>query len=729
MSAHIEAYGGDGEFVFVSYSHRDSQIVYPELEALQAAGVNVWFDEGIQPGHRWTDELAMSIDRCAAFLFFVTPNSVASQNCLDEVQYARGKGLPMVAVHLEATTLPPGLELTIANQQAILAHELDALGHRGRLLDTLNRWLADGSRRGALDTAAAPSTARGVAPSSWLISAAVAALGVVLALAFYGLFDDGNDPRPSVAVMPFNDYTNDSTGYLADGIADGLIGQLGSLSALRVASRSSAFALKQQLAAGQVRVEEISDLLAVQHIVEGSVAPGERADALVLSARLIDVRRDTPVWTGTHSTQTSSVIAIQGAMAEAIAAKLLQAEGTETVLAVVPETTVDAAYEPYLKGRAYLRRPNTAVNAAAALDSFNEALALDPNFARAYGGLCETHLSRYLLNRDRTPVALARKACAQALELSPDLWEVNLALSELHRLTGDYDAALQAVQAAVATRPDEAEVFSQLGWTRAERGENQAAEAAFLKAIELDPRFWRVYSNLAGFYYDRADYAAAQELFHAALELAPDKDPVLLNVSAARAAQGDYEGSLATLKKVQSRQQPPRRGTLTNMGINYYYMGCFEESAFWQGRAVAVAPNDHWARGRLAESCRFVAGFEAGAKAHWRAALELVAYDQNQASWGNRGVAAVYHAHLGETREAEAALAQMWAMSPEPAMAHFYEAIVAARAGDRDRQAHSVQAALAAGFNPTMLEHDPDLYPPRACTMAAREPVDLSACG
>ena len=82
------AYKGDQPYIFVSYAHQDSADVYPDITWLHQRGFNVWYDEGIPPGEVWREELARSIEDCAAALYFVSPRSVTSENCLKEVNFA-----------------------------------------------------------------------------------------------------------------------------------------------------------------------------------------------------------------------------------------------------------------------------------------------------------------------------------------------------------------------------------------------------------------------------------------------------------------------------------------------------------------------------------------------------------------------------------------------------------------------------------------------------------------
>ena len=118
------AYEGDEAFTFVCYSHKDREVVYRELQRLREAGINVWYDEGISPGSEWEEEIAGAIRRCSHFLYFVSPQSVTSKHCLDELQYARSQDRPLVIVHIEPTTLPASLELAIGRLQALFKYML-----------------------------------------------------------------------------------------------------------------------------------------------------------------------------------------------------------------------------------------------------------------------------------------------------------------------------------------------------------------------------------------------------------------------------------------------------------------------------------------------------------------------------------------------------------------------------------------------------------------------------
>ena len=120
----FDAYAGPEPYVFVSYAHADSSLVFPEIERWHRAGYRIWYDEGIDPGNEWPDEIARALANCSQFLVFITPRAVASRNVRNEINLALNKGKAFLAVHLEETDLPVGLELRMGDIQAILRYRM-----------------------------------------------------------------------------------------------------------------------------------------------------------------------------------------------------------------------------------------------------------------------------------------------------------------------------------------------------------------------------------------------------------------------------------------------------------------------------------------------------------------------------------------------------------------------------------------------------------------------------
>ena len=97
----VPVYGGDKPYIFISYSHKDSDRVIPLIVAMESLGYRVWFDQGIEAGSEWSNNIANHLRSCAAFVSFVSANSMSSENCLDEIAFAKSNNKPSLMVSLE----------------------------------------------------------------------------------------------------------------------------------------------------------------------------------------------------------------------------------------------------------------------------------------------------------------------------------------------------------------------------------------------------------------------------------------------------------------------------------------------------------------------------------------------------------------------------------------------------------------------------------------------------
>ena len=119
------AYRGKEPYMFISYAHDDSLTVYPVISEFNDMGYNVWYDEGIEPGIEWPEEIANALDRCSLFVVFITPAAADSPNVRNEINFALSKRLPFIAIYIKETALSPGLQLQMGTKQAILKYNMD----------------------------------------------------------------------------------------------------------------------------------------------------------------------------------------------------------------------------------------------------------------------------------------------------------------------------------------------------------------------------------------------------------------------------------------------------------------------------------------------------------------------------------------------------------------------------------------------------------------------------
>ncbi|MDR0623665.1 MAG: TIR domain-containing protein [Treponema sp.] len=121
----FEAYRGKEPYIFVSYAHADSNRVFPILSEFHNTGFPVWYDEGIDPGNEWPEEIANALDKCSLFVVFISASSAASVNVRNEINFALSEKKPFIAVWLEDAVLTPGLKLQIGSKQAIMRFRMN----------------------------------------------------------------------------------------------------------------------------------------------------------------------------------------------------------------------------------------------------------------------------------------------------------------------------------------------------------------------------------------------------------------------------------------------------------------------------------------------------------------------------------------------------------------------------------------------------------------------------
>ena len=290
-------------------------------------------------------------------------------------------------------------------------------------------------------------------------------------------------PR-SIAVLHFRNINKDSaTDYFADGMTEELISALGRLERLRVASRTSTFAMKDRGGT----LADIARQLGVDAIVESSVR--HDADSVLIDARLIDVRNDSTLWAGQYKGGIRNVLYVQDSVARSIANALsaLLDVNAEAALAH-PRSADPRAYDAYVRGRVFLGQ-RSPVSMASAIRSFELATRLDSSFAPAYAGLadCYSLLAVFGSRAPHDVFPLARAAAQRAFVLDSTLAEAHTSLGIVAMFYDwDWVAAGRELERGIALNPSSAEGHLFYAWYLALQGRTQDALTEVAKANELD---------------------------------------------------------------------------------------------------------------------------------------------------------------------------------------------------------------------------------------------------
>ncbi|NMC29914.1 MAG: TIR domain-containing protein [Pelolinea sp.] len=119
------AYKGSEPYLFISYSHKDTTEVFSIIGKFHDQEYNVWYDEGIEPGIEWPEEIGKALNDASLFVVFISPDSVESENVRNEINFALKKKKPFMAIYLRETELTYGLQLQIGSKQDIKKYLLD----------------------------------------------------------------------------------------------------------------------------------------------------------------------------------------------------------------------------------------------------------------------------------------------------------------------------------------------------------------------------------------------------------------------------------------------------------------------------------------------------------------------------------------------------------------------------------------------------------------------------
>jgi serine/threonine-protein kinase len=290
----------------------------------------------------------------------------------------------------------------------------------------------------------------------------------------------------SVAVLPFVDLSAEhSLEYFCDGIAEEILNELARVPGLRVAARSSSFQFKGRTD----DVREVSRALNVRAVLEGSVRSSGRH--LRISPRLVDAEQGFQVWAERFDRELDDIFAVQDEIARAVVRGLqLGSSATALTMRLGAGTSSVDAYTRYLKGRHHWNR-RTEADLETSVTYFEEALALDPDYAEAHAALAESFVTLGLYGA-RNPASLmprARESAAQALERSPLLADAQATMACVDAVYGwDWVAAEKNFKRAIATNPNASRARHWLAINcLAPLGRFDEARGQLALALEVDP--------------------------------------------------------------------------------------------------------------------------------------------------------------------------------------------------------------------------------------------------
>ncbi len=367
--------------------------------------------------------------------------------------------------------------------------------------------------------------------------------------------------RHRVAVMPLANFSPDAKDdYFADGMTEELISSLSKVRGLAVIARTSVMRYKT----GTASVAEVGRDLLVGTVLEGSVR--KMGDQLRITVLLIDVASQAHLWATNYDREFKDVFAIQSDVAQRVAGALqVQLLGVEQQrLAKAPTSNLEA-YRLYLLGRAHFVKA-TREDAQRAVEFFNQAIELDPQYALAYAGLADVYRIGLLGLPKDVALQKQREFARRGLELDDTLAETLIQDAYVKiMLDWDWAGAERQFQRATNANPNYVFAHDEYATFLFFAGRSDEALDEERKALELDPASPILYVDFAWIHFASGRYDEAIAAARKALDLDPSLPPAYALLGFCLTEQGKYADALAMFEKARPLQDHLHAG----FGIGY----------------------------------------------------------------------------------------------------------------------------------------------------------------
>jgi TolB-like protein len=580
--------------VFISYASQDAAVATTVVEALEHSGIACWIaPRDVMPGAFYADEIVHAIDAAKAIVLVLSQNAADSQHVLREVERAASKRHPVISLRVDQAPLPAGLEYFLNT-----SHWLDASGADvGLSMPKLIAAVRAAIQAPVLTPKAGP-TPRVPAPSPPARPPKRTAIVVasLMGLAIAGFAVDrlwissrkavatseriaavpatpspaaSTFPEKSVAVLPFVDMSEKKDHeYFSDGMAEELIDMLTKIPDLRVPARTSSFYFKGK----QATIADIAKALSVLYVLEGSVRTSDKT--LRVTAQLIRADNGYHIWSETYDRHLDNVFEMQDEIAGAVVKALKM-----SLLGSTPKspTTQNAeAYTLYLQARYFADRSWDLDNQRKAVELMQQAVRLDPGFARAWA-LLAARYTKEVLDGTRSSVEgrhLALLAAEKADAIDPGLPETQIAKAKIsYYLDWDWAAADAEIKKARKRDPANAQAIFWEANVADVLGHSEDALRLRQQAIALDPLSPPEYFWLGRTYLKLGRPADAEANFRKSLDLNPNGPYLHWNIALALLLRGEHAAALAEMQR-----ETVAATRLMGFALIYHAMGRGAES-------------------------------------------------------------------------------------------------------------------------------------------------------
>lgn len=370
----------------------------------------------------------------------------------------------------------------------------------------------------------------------------------------------------SIAVIPFRNMSEKiENEYFSDGITEDVIAQLSKITDLRVISRTSVMQYKNT----DKSLKEIANELDVTHVLEGSVRRAGNKVRIV--AQLIDASTDDHIWANTYNKELTEIFTIQSDVADNIAKELrVKITNSEKVRIDKQATANMEAYDLYLKGRYYWNKmmPDDLKKS---IEYFEQAIALDPNYALAYSGLADGYnvLGNFNVLHPSETYPKAKEAALNAIEIDDSLAAAHNALAfSLIYADWDWAGAEREFLKAIELNQGYAFAYNWYALFLTVMGRFEEADTISEQAMKLDPLSTVIMANKGLEFYFKREYDRAIQQNLQVLEMNPMFHAAYITLGGAYIQKSMFTDAIVTFSKAGlfSKGHP-----ITVAGLGYSY--------------------------------------------------------------------------------------------------------------------------------------------------------------
>lgn len=557
--------------VFLSYSRADQAQARMLAQALEDAGLQVWWDTLIEGGAAFTKSIEAALVASDAVIVLWSRHSVASDWVLDEA--AQGRDLKkLVPLSIDGTEPPLGFRqyhsitlehangtIAPASQQAVLRAVLPLAGREAGPRPpaaSMPQSPADARRRGLL-----------IGGSAIAVAAAVAS-AVGWRRGWFDAQRSANESR-RIAVLPFENLSGDpEQRYFSDGLTSEIRVQLSRNARLQIAGQTSS----EQVGDGQKDGRAIARVLGVDYLLGGNV---QKAGGRVkVAVELTDGSTGLSRWADSWERPMADVFAVQSEIGAAVVSALFAAVEDRAAIGapMVGGTANVAAFDAYLHGRALYEAGIDEGSDRRALAYFERATALDERYAGAHAARARALVvigNLYAAHDERVRVFDAAAASARiATALAPDFAEgfsaLGFALAVGQR---DMRGAREPFERSYALAPGDADVLARYATFRSNHRDHDRASEVILRSATLDPINARTFRSQGDIRHNAGDYAAAIIAYRQAIELNPTLAGVHASMGFAQLMAGaDQDARVSFLKERSAVRRLPGLAILAHRG-------------------------------------------------------------------------------------------------------------------------------------------------------------------